>query len=99
MTQPFKLPLARSSGSRLPPGRRIATWGGRARDPSCRPPGHREGVPPMTSPPHASSAADVAQSLNVDLATGLTGKDALARADAQGPNTLAEAKREPVWRM
>ena len=53
----------------------------------------------MTFPPHASSAADVARSLNVDVATGLAGWDAAARADAQGPNTLSEAKREPVWRM
>ena len=47
---------------------------------------------------HALTPTDVASRLEVDPATGLTASEAARRLQQYGPNALAEAKAEPVWR-
>ena len=47
----------------------------------------------------SASAEDVARALNVDPAVGLTQAEARNRGAVHGRNELAEADREPVWRM
>ena len=47
---------------------------------------------------HATPAAEVLQRLDVEAAQGLTAGEAVQRLDRDGPNRLAEAKREPRWR-
>ena len=47
---------------------------------------------------HATPAAEVLQRLDVEAAQGLTTGEAAQRLDRDGPNRLAEAKREPRWR-
>jgi hypothetical protein len=44
---------------------------------------------------HATPAAEVLQRLDVEAAQGLTAAEAAQRLDRDGPNRLAEAKREP----
>jgi P-type Ca2+ transporter type 2C len=50
------------------------------------------------APWHATSASDAAQRLDVDVRTGLSSSEAGSRLERNGPNRLAEAKREPRWR-
>src|SRR4249920_3561392 len=47
---------------------------------------------------HALPAPDVASRLQVDPGKGLTASEAGRRLQEYGPNALAEAKAEPVWR-
>jgi Ca2+-transporting ATPase len=47
---------------------------------------------------YALSPAEVADRLKVDPATGLTAAEAARRLQEYGPNALAEAKAEPVWK-
>ena len=47
---------------------------------------------------HASPAAEVVQRLEVDAAEGLSSAEAARRLERDGPNRLAEARREPRWR-
>jgi len=47
---------------------------------------------------HALTAEEVAARLDVDPAQGLTVEEARTRLATWGPNALAEAKAEPVWR-
>ena len=47
---------------------------------------------------HALTAQEVAARLDVDPAQGLTAAEAQKRLGTYGPNALAEAKSEPVWR-
>ncbi len=48
-------------------------------------------------PWHALPAAQVAQELNTDTASGLTTSDAATRLTAHGPNRLAEKPLRPAW--
>ena len=48
---------------------------------------------------HALTAEEVAARLDVDPARGLTVEEARTRLATYGPNALAEAKAEPVWRQ
>ena len=53
----------------------------------------------VEAPPwHANSAADVAERFEVDVHEGLSGAEAVRRLERDGPNKLAEAKKEPRWR-
>src|SRR3954452_6642787 len=47
---------------------------------------------------HALTAEEVAARLDVDPALGLTAEEARTRLATWGPNALAEAKAEPVWK-
>ena len=47
---------------------------------------------------HATPTSDVLQRLDVDAAQGLTTAESARRLERDGPNRLAEAKREPRWR-
>ena len=47
---------------------------------------------------HALPAADVASRLQIDPGKGLSASEAARRLQEYGPNALAEAKAEPVWR-
>ncbi len=47
---------------------------------------------------HAIVAGEVAQRLGVDAQEGLSSTEAARRLDRDGPNRLAEARREPRWR-
>jgi Ca2+-transporting ATPase len=47
---------------------------------------------------HATPTADVLRRLDVDAARGLATAEAARRLGRDGPNRLAEAKREPRWR-
>src|SRR4051812_21849472 len=47
---------------------------------------------------YALAPADVAETLNVDLARGLSKTDAAERLRTYGPNKFAEAATEPRWR-
>jgi Ca2+-transporting ATPase len=47
---------------------------------------------------HASPPSDVVERLGVDPDRGLAAIEARRRLDRDGPNRLAEAKREPRWR-
>ena len=49
-------------------------------------------------PAHALSAVEVMQRLDVDASEGLSTQEAARRLERDGPNKLAEAKREPRWR-
>ena len=49
-------------------------------------------------PAHALSAVEVMQRLDVDASEGLSTQEAARRLERDGPNRLAEAKREPRWR-
>jgi P-type Ca2+ transporter type 2C len=51
-------------------------------------------VPPW----HAASASEAAQRLDVDVREGLSAGEAARRLERDGPNRLAEARREPRWR-
>jgi P-type Ca2+ transporter type 2C len=48
--------------------------------------------------PVATTAADVAQKLDVDPATGLSAAEAAKRLASHGPNRLTAGKKEPAWR-
>ena len=48
-------------------------------------------------PWHALPAAQVAQELNTDTASGLTTNDAASRLSTHGPNRLAEKPSRPAW--
>ncbi|HET9681277.1 MAG TPA: cation-transporting P-type ATPase, partial [Candidatus Limnocylindrales bacterium] len=48
---------------------------------------------------HASTAAEVAAGLSVDPAQGLSAGEAAVRGASLGPNELAPARREPLWRI
>jgi Ca2+-transporting ATPase len=48
--------------------------------------------------PVATTAADVAQKLEVDPATGLSATEAAKRLASNGPNRLTAGKKEPAWR-
>ena len=53
----------------------------------------------VDAPPwHATSTGEVAQRLEVDLRAGLSSSEAARRLERDGPNRLAEARREPRWR-
>ena len=47
---------------------------------------------------HATSAAEAAERLEVDVGEGLSSTEATQRLERDGPNRLAEARREPRWR-
>ncbi|MFN8472542.1 MAG: cation-transporting P-type ATPase [Anaerolineae bacterium] len=47
---------------------------------------------------YAQTVGEVAQTLGVDPAKGLSAADAQARLQKYGPNKLAEKKKEPGWR-
>jgi P-type Ca2+ transporter type 2C len=47
---------------------------------------------------HATSAAEAAERLEVDVGEGLSSTEATQRLERGGPNRLAEARREPRWR-
>ena len=49
-------------------------------------------------PAHALPAAEVMQRLEVDAGEGLSSGEAARRLERDGPNRLAEARREPRWR-
>ncbi len=49
-------------------------------------------------PAHARSAVEVMQRLDVDAGEGLSTQEAARRLERDGPNRLAEARREPRWR-
>jgi Ca2+-transporting ATPase len=53
----------------------------------------------MIAEPQVAAAGDVARDLDVDPTRGLTSEDAAERARRGGPNALAVAEREPLWRM
>jgi len=47
---------------------------------------------------HATSAAEAVKHLDVDVREGLSAAEAARRLERDGPNRLAEAKKEPRWR-
>jgi P-type Ca2+ transporter type 2C len=47
---------------------------------------------------HAISAAEAVEHLEVDVRDGLSAVDAARRLERDGPNRLAEPKKEPRWR-
>ena len=47
---------------------------------------------------HAISAAEAVEHLEVDVRDGLSAPDAARRLERDGPNRLAEPKKEPRWR-
>ena len=49
-------------------------------------------------PWHATSPDEVTQRLEVDVQAGLSATGAARRLERDGPNRLAEAKREPRWK-
>jgi Ca2+-transporting ATPase len=55
--------------------------------------------PMQPTHPHEMSVAEVARSVDVDPATGLTDVEAARRQLEHGPNALAEAHTEPLWRL
>jgi Ca2+-transporting ATPase len=51
------------------------------------------------SPPwHAIPVTEAAQRLEVDARKGLSAAEAARRLEQDGPNRLAEARREPLWK-
>ena len=48
--------------------------------------------------PVATTAAEVAQKLDVDPASGLSADEAAKRLASHGPNRLTAGKKEPAWR-
>ena len=48
--------------------------------------------------PVATTAAEVAQKLDVDPASGLSADEAAKRLASNGPNRLTAGKKEPAWR-
>src|SRR4051812_16804154 len=51
------------------------------------------------SPPwHTTPAGEAAQRLGVDAGDGLSSGEAARRLERDGPNRLAEARREPRWK-
>lgn len=50
----------------------------------------------VPTPAHVRSAAEVAESLDVNLGNGLTSSEAEKRRSQYGPNQLAESKRRPA---
>jgi Ca2+-transporting ATPase len=52
----------------------------------------------QTPPVHALPAAQVMQQLDADAGEGLSPAEATRRIERDGPNRLAEARREPRWR-
>ncbi len=53
----------------------------------------------LTSPPHATAAAEVASWLGVEVAAGLTDAEAARRLAESGANQLAPRQVPPLWRM
>jgi Ca2+-transporting ATPase len=49
--------------------------------------------------PHAMASDEVASTLDVDSATGLSGDAVAARRERYGPNTLGEDSGTPWWRL
>ena len=47
---------------------------------------------------HTTPAGEAAQRLEVDAAEGLSSEEAARRLERDGPNRLAEARREPRWK-
>jgi Ca2+-transporting ATPase len=52
----------------------------------------------LATPPHAQSAESVLQSLSTDERAGLSAREVDERRDKYGPNELAAAAQEPLWR-
>src|SRR5689334_7081179 len=55
-------------------------------------------APSTAAPWHAISAPDAAQRAGVTFEEGLSSTGAARRLERDGPNRLAEARREPRWR-
>ena len=48
--------------------------------------------------PYAASIEQVAQDINTNLVNGLTTEEALKRLAQNGPNSLGEEKKTPIWK-